>query len=198
MLAGVGQVDFILLVIAADDGWMPQTQEHVEILDLYGMKRGIVALTKADLVEPEWLELVEADIREHLAETSLADFPIIPVSAISGYNVDILKEAINELVVSFPHAQGEDNPILWIDRVFTIKGAGTVVTGTLMGGSLHVGMDVVVEPPGHEARIRTLQTQTKTVETGVAHSRLAVNLTGVEKASLTRGMYLPSVAPIFP
>lgn len=199
MLAGVGQVDFILLVIAADDGWMPQTQEHVEILDLYGMKRGIVALTKADLVEPEWLELVEADIREHLAETSLADFPIIPVSAISGYNVDILKEAINELVVSFPHAQGEDNPILWIDRVFTIKGAGTVVTGTLMGGSLHVGMDVVVEPPGHEARIRTLQTQTKTVETGVAHSRLAVNLTGVEKASLTRGMYLalPKRRPYF-
>lgn len=190
MLAGVGQVDFILLVVAADDGWMPQTQEHVEILDLYGVERGIVALTKADLVEPEWLELVEADIRDHLEETSLKDFPIIPVSAISGYNVDVLKETINELLVTLPQTNDDDNPLLWIDRVFTIKGAGTVVTGTLTGGSLHVGMDVVIEPPGHEARIRTLQTQTKTVEMGVAHSRLAVNLTGVEKASLTRGMYL--------
>ena len=190
MLAGVGQVDFVLLVVAADDGWMPQTQEHTEILDLYGVKRGVVALTKADLVDPEWLELVEADVREHLSETSLKDFPIIPVSAVSGYNMDVLKEAINALLVSAPETSEDDNPILWIDRVFTIKGAGTVVTGTLMDGSLHVGMDVVIEPAGLEARIRTLQTQTKPVETGVAHSRLAVNLTGVEKASLSRGMYL--------
>src|SRR5690554_6206640 len=190
MLAGVGQVDFVLLVVAADDGWMPQTQEHTEILDLYGVKRGVVALTKADLVDPEWLELVEADVREHLSETSLKDFPIIPVSAVSGYNMDVLKEAINALLVSAPETSEDDNPILWIDRVFTIKNAGTVVTGTLMDGSLHVGMDVVIEPAGLEARIRTLQTQTKPVETGVAHSRLAVNLTGVEKASLSRGMYL--------
>ncbi|NLL42920.1 MAG: selenocysteine-specific translation elongation factor [Firmicutes bacterium] len=199
MLAGVGQIDFTLLVIAADDGWMPQTQEHVEILDLYGVKRGLVALTKADLVEPDWLELVEADVREHLADTSLENFPIIPVSAVSGFNIDVLKDAINSLLVELPQDEGADNPILWIDRVFTIKGAGTVVTGTLMGGSLHVGMDVAIEPPGLEARIRGLQTQTKTVETGVAHSRLAVNLTGVEKASLTRGMYLalPKRRPYF-
>ncbi|NMB19779.1 MAG: selenocysteine-specific translation elongation factor [Firmicutes bacterium] len=190
MLAGIGQVDFVLLVIAADDGWMPQTQEHVEILDLYGVKRGLVALTKADLVEEEWLSLVEADIQEHLAETSLKDFPIVPVSAVTGYNIDTLKDALNELLVPMPQDQEEDNPLLWIDRVFTIKGAGTVVTGTLIGGSLEVGMDVVIEPGGHEARIRTLQTQTKAVEHGVPHSRLAVNLTGVEKESLTRGMYL--------
>lgn len=199
MLAGVGQVDFILLVIAADDGWMPQTQEHVEILDLYGVKRGLVALTKADLVEPEWLDLVAADIQEHLAETTLKDFPIVPVSAISGFNLDVLKETLNELLVSLPDTPENDNPLLWIDRVFTIKGAGTVVTGTLMDGSLQVGMDVVVEPLGHTARIRTLQTQTKTVEKGVPHSRLAVNLTGVEKANLTRGMYiaLPNKRPFY-
>lgn len=197
MLAGVGQVDFILLVIAADDGWMPQTQEHVEILDLFGVKRGLVALTKADLVEPEWLDLVAADIHEHLADTSLKDFPIVPVSAISGFNVDVLKESLNELLISLPADTGDDNPLLWIDRVFTIKGAGTVVTGTLMDGSLQVGMDVVVEPLGHAARIRTLQTQTKAVEKGLPHSRLAINLTGVEKASLTRGMYiaLPNKRP---
>lgn len=199
MLAGIGQVDFVLLVIAADDGWMPQTQEHVEILDLYGVERGLVALTKADLVEPDWLELVEADIRENLAETSLKDFPVIPVSAVTGFNIDVLKDALNELLVPMPQDEGADNPLLWIDRVFTIKGAGTVVTGTLLGGSLQVGMDIVVEPGGHEARIRTLQTQTKTVETGLPHSRLAVNLTGVEKASLTRGMYLalPKRRPYF-
>jgi selenocysteine-specific elongation factor len=199
MLAGVGQIDFTLLVIAADDGWMPQTQEHVEILDLYGVRRGLVALTKADLVDPEWLELVEADVREHLAETSLKDFPIIPVSAVSGFNIEVLKEAINDLLASVSQNEEAENPILWIDRVFTIKGAGTVVTGTLLGGSLQVGMDVVVEPPGLTARIRGLQTQTKAVEKGVAHSRLAVNLTGVEKDDLARGMYLalPRRRPYF-
>ena len=178
---------------------MPQTQEHVEILDLYGVRRGLVALTKADLVDPEWLELVEADVREHLAETSLKDFPIIPVSAVSGFNIEVLKEAINDLLASVSQNEEAENPILWIDRVFTIKGAGTVVTGTLLGGSLQVGMDVVVEPPGLTARIRGLQTQTKAVEKGVAHSRLAVNLTGVEKDDLARGMYraLPRRRPYF-
>lgn len=190
MLAGVGQVDFVLLVIAADDGWMPQTQEHVEILHLYGITRGVVALTKADLVDPEWLELVKTDIQEHLEKTSLQGFPVIPVSAVSGYNLDALKEALNDLLVSLPPTHQDDNPLLWIDRVFTIKGAGTVVTGTLLDGDLDVGMEVVVQPLGHKARIRTLQTQTKTVDKGVPHSRLAVNLAGVEKASLTRGMYL--------
>ena len=190
MLAGVGMVDFILLVVAADDGWMPQTQEHVDILHLYGIKRGVVALTKADLVESEWLELVEADIQEHLAETSLADFPIIPVSAATSFNIETLKEAINEIIGDLPRDHEGDNPLLWIDRVFTIKGAGTVVTGTLLDGCLELGMDVVVEPLGSRARIRGLQTQTKAVERGVPHSRLAVNLTGVEKEELTRGMYL--------
>lgn len=190
MLAGVGQVDFVLLVIAADDGWMPQTQEHVDILHLYGVERGIVALTKTDLVDPDWLELVEVDIEEKLKGTSMANFPIVAVSAVSGFNLDNLKNSINELLAGLPHTTEGENPILWIDRVFTIKGSGTVVTGTLMGGSLEVGMEVTVEPHGHKARIRGLQTQTKTVEKGLSHSRLAVNITGVEKAELLRGMYL--------
>ncbi|NMB00433.1 MAG: selenocysteine-specific translation elongation factor, partial [Firmicutes bacterium] len=199
MLAGVGQVDFVLLVVAADDGWMPQTQEHVEILDLYGIQRGLVALTKVDLVEPDWLELVKADVRERLAETSLKDFPIIPVSAISGLNLDTLKETINQLLTSLPRSSEGTNPLLWIDRVFTIKGAGTVVTGTLLDGCLELGMEVVVEPVGLNARIRGLQTHTKAVEKGVPHSRLAVNLTGLEKVHLERGMYLalPNKRPYF-
>lgn len=190
MLAGVGQVDIVLLVIAADDGWMPQTQEHVEILHLYGVDKGLVALTKADLVDPDWLELVAEDIRDRLAETALKDFPIIPVSAVSGLNLEGLKVALNELITSLPRTDAGDNPLLWIDRVFTIKGAGTVVTGTLLGGCLEVGMAVAVEPVGLTARIRGLQNHTEAVEQGLPHSRLAVNLTGVEKAELTRGMYL--------
>lgn len=190
MLAGVGMVDFVLLVVAADDGWMPQTQEHVDILHLYGINRGIVALTKADLVEEEWLELVEADIQEHLGQTSLKNFPIIPVSATTGLNISILQNQINELLADLPRDSASDNPLLWIDRVFTIKGSGTVVTGTLLDGNLEVGMDIMVEPIGSKARIRGLQTQTQVVEVGVPHSRLAINLTGVEKQELTRGMYL--------
>lgn len=190
MLAGVGMVDFVLLVIAADDGWMPQTQEHVDILNLYGIKRGLVALTKADLVDEEWLELVQADIAERLAATSLRGCPIIPVSGVTGFNLDVLKEAIGDLLDTLVREEEGADPLLWIDRVFTIKGAGTVVTGTLLGGCLEVGMEVAVQPLGLKARIRGLQTHTKSVEKGVPHSRLAVNLTGVEKADLARGMYL--------
>lgn len=199
MLAGIGQVDFVLVVIAADDGWMPQTQEHVEILDLYGIKRGIVALTKADLVEPDWLELVETDIEERLAETSLKEFPIIPISAVSGFNMAELKTTINNLLLSMPRKAEGKNPLLWIDRVFTIKGAGTVVTGTLLDGALEVGMEVAIEPRNLRARIRGLQTHTQAVEKGVPHSRLAVNLTGIEKSHIDRGMYLalPKKRPHF-
>ena len=190
MLAGVGHLDLVLLVIAADDGWMPQTQEHVDILHLLGVRRGVVALTKADLVEPEWLELVEADIKEHLANTTLEDFPIVPVSAVTGYNIDRLKTVLNNIVKSMESRPDLHDPLLWIDRVFTIKGAGTIVTGTLTGGTLSVGSEVMVQPPGLRARIRGLQTHTQSVEMGVPGSRLAVNLTGVEKDELERGMYL--------
>src|SRR5690554_5559231 len=100
MLAGIGQLDFVLLVIAADDGWMPQTQEHVDILHLYGVTKGVVALTKTDLVEEDWLDLVEMDIREHLEATTLADLPVIPVSAATGQNIGLLKEKINEVISS--------------------------------------------------------------------------------------------------
>lgn len=190
MLAGVGMVDFVLLVVAADDGWMPQTQEHADILHLYGIKRGLVVITKADLVDQEWLELVEAEIEENLAGTSLQDFPIIPVSAVTGENMDALRAAMNEIIKAIPAPEHSDDPLLWIDRVFTIKGSGTVVTGTLVDGYFTVGMEIEVKPLNRRARIRGLQTQTEAVETGVPRSRLAVNLTGVEKDELSRGMYL--------
>ncbi len=199
MLAGVGQVDFVLLIIAADDGWMPQTQEHVDILELYGVKHGAVALTKADLVDEEWLELVKHDIEEHIAETTLASFPVIPVSATTGYNIDTLKESLNDIISNLPPREESGNPLLWIDRVFTIKGSGTVVTGTLLDGALEVGMDITINPLRAKAKIRGLQTQTHTIEKGQPHSRLAVNLTGIEKEQIRRGMYLalPNRRPCF-
>lgn len=190
MLAGVGQLDFVLLVIAADDGWMPQTQEHADILHLYGVDRGVVALTKADLAEPDWLSLVKADIQEHLACTTLADLPIVPVSAVTGFNLDVLKEEINKVLGTLSAPAESEDPLLWIDRVFTIKGAGTVVTGTLIDGSFQAGQEIMVEPLGRRVRIRGLETQGKIVEKGRPRSRLAVNLTGVEKEELRRGMYL--------
>ncbi len=125
MLAGVGMVDFVLLVVAADDGWMPpQTQEHADILHLYGIKQGLVAITKADLVDAEWLELVQAEIEENLAGTSLQHFPIIPVSAVSGHNMDALRAAMNDIISTIPGPpeHKDDPPLLWIDRVFTIRG----------------------------------------------------------------------------
>ena len=199
MLAGVGHLDLVLLVIAADDGWMPQTQEHVDILHLLGVHHGVIALTKADLVEPEWLELVEGEIGEHLANTTLENFPIVPVSAVTGYNIDRLKTILSEIIKTMESKPDLHDPLLWIDRVFTIKGAGTIVTGTLTGGTLAVGSEVMIQPPGLRARVRGLQTHTQSVETGVPGSRLAVNLTGVEKDELERGMYLclPGKRPFY-
>ena len=190
MLAGIGQLDFVLLIIAADDGWMPQTQEHVDILHLYGVRHGVVALTKVDLVEKDWLQLVQIDIQERLAPTTLADSPIIPVSAVSGYNLETLKQALDTLASTLPAKPDLNDPLLWIDRVFTIKGAGTIITGTLKDGQLEAGQEIMIEPLGRRARVRGLQTQTKTVPRGLPQSRLAVNLTGVEKDELARGMYL--------
>ena len=199
MLAGVGMVDFALLVVAADDGWMPQTQEHADILHLYGVKHGLVAITKADMVEPDWLELVQGEVEENLKGTSLEGFPIIPVSAVTGQNMDKLRDAMNEIIAAIPDPERDDNPLLWIDRVFTIKGSGTVVTGTLVDGYLTVGMEVEIKPIDRTARIRGLQSQTETVERGVPRSRLAVNLSGVETDQLARGMYLalPGQRPYF-
>ena len=191
MLAGVGMVDFVLLVVAADDGWMPQTQEHADILHLYGVKHGLVAITKADMVEPDWLELVQGEVEENLKGTSLEGFPIIPVSAVTGQNMDKLRDAMNEIIAAIPDPERDDNPLLWIDRVFTIKGSGTVVTGTLVDGYLTVGMEVEIKPIDRTARIRGLQSQTETVERGVPRSRLAVNLSGVETDQLARACILP-------
>ncbi|MDA8189413.1 MAG: selenocysteine-specific translation elongation factor [Dehalococcoidales bacterium] len=158
MLAGVGGIDLALLVVAADEGVMPQTEEHLAILDLLRVKRGVVALTKKDLVDEEWLEMVAVDVEECLGDTVLAKAPIIPVSSTSGEGLPELIAALERMLADTPPKKDIGRPRLPIDRVFTLSGFGTVVTGTLIDGKLQAGQDVEILPQGLRSRVRGLQT----------------------------------------
>jgi selenocysteine-specific elongation factor len=188
MLAGVGGIDAVLLVVAADESLMPQTEEHIAILDLLGIQRGIVVVTKADLVDTEWLALVQEEIAERLAGTSLAGMPQVAVSSRSGAGLDQLRNAISTLVdTAAPAERSRGLPRLSIDRSFTVGGFGSVVTGTLVGGPLSVGDEVEIMPGGLRARIRGLQNHQHAVEQVLPGSRTAVNLSGVHHTQLQRG-----------
>ncbi|MBI3327004.1 MAG: selenocysteine-specific translation elongation factor [Nitrospinae bacterium] len=187
MLAGVGGIDLVMLVIAADEGVMPQTREHLAICQLLQIKDGLVALTKADLVEQEWVELVTEDTREFLKGTFLEGKPIVPVSSKTGEGLEGLKQTLEALV-----AHVEPKPVggkfrLPIDRVFTIRGFGTVATGTLFSGSIRVDERVEIYPKALEAKIRGLQVHNASVHEAVAGQRTAINLQGIEKVELERG-----------
>jgi selenocysteine-specific elongation factor len=187
MLAGVGSIDAVMFVIAADEGIMPQTREHLAILDLLQISRGIIALTKKDLVEDEWLDLVTEEARELFSTTILKNSPIIPVSAKNHSGIDKIKQALSKLLIDAPVRVDKGRPRISIDRVFSLTGFGTVVTGTLVGGSLSEGQEVEILPKGLKARIRNLQShksQRKQVQPG---GRVALNLSGVDKAALARG-----------
>ncbi|HYW89536.1 MAG TPA: selenocysteine-specific translation elongation factor [Chloroflexota bacterium] len=190
MLAGVGGIDIALLVVAADEGVMPQTREHVAILDLLGISQAVVALTKRDLVDDEWLELVVADVEEFLGRTSLAGARIVPCSAKTRAGLDVLLEVMQELLARERSRPNTGRPRLPIDRVFTVAGFGTVVTGTLIDGELRVGEDVEVQPGGLHARVRGLQSHKKKLEMVPAGTRTAVNLGGVAVEDLRRGQVL--------
>lgn len=187
MLAGVGGVDACLFVVAATEGWKPQSEEHLRILELLGLRHGVIALTKADLVDPEWLEIATLEVADHVAGTFLADAPIVPVAAPSGGGLDDLRTALDDLVAATPQSADRQRPRLWIDRVFAAKGSGTVVTGTLTGGSLHHDDTVVVEPGSRSARIRSIQTLGSTVDSIDAGNRVALNLNGVSHDEIERG-----------
>ena len=190
MLAGVHGLDAVLLVVAADEGVMPQTVEHLDIVDLLDIRRGLALVTKVDLVEPDWLELVTAELSEALSKTSLKGAEILPVSAVTGQGLDQVKQQLDTLLARTPARQDRRRPRLPIDRVFTISGFGTVVTGTLVDGSLKVGEEVELEPSGRRVRIRGLQQHNRRVETAEPGSRVAANLVGVEKEDLHRGEVL--------
>jgi selenocysteine-specific elongation factor len=187
MLAGAGGIDAALLVIAADDGPMPQTREHLAILDLLGIERGVVALSKADLVDEEWLGFVAESIRELLDGTSLAGSEIVPISSISGTGLRELRDALDRALGTVERVEAGRAPRLPIDRVFSMPGFGTVVTGTLLGGALRVGERAEIFPSGLATRIRGLQTFGEPVSITHPGSRVAVNLTGLETDEVARG-----------
>ncbi|HVO42120.1 MAG TPA: selenocysteine-specific translation elongation factor [Aggregatilineales bacterium] len=191
MLAGVGGIDAVLFVVAADEGVMPQTREHLAIIDLLGIRNGVVALTKIDLVEdPGWLELVQFDLEDKLAGTVLANAPIIPVSARTGVGLDRLQSALVALLDSLPPPRDLGKPHLWVDRVFTVSGFGTVVTGTLLDGELKVGDTVEFQPGGLTGRIRGLQSHNQALQVAQPGGRVAANIAGIEKSEVRRGMLL--------
>lgn len=189
MLAGVGGIDVALFVVAADEGVMPQTREHLAILDLLEVRGGVVALTKTDLVadDPDWLELVTLDVGEALQGTVLADAPIIPVSAKSGAGIAELKQILWQKLAASPPRPDNGRPRLPIDRIFTLSGFGTIVTGTLIDGRFHLGDTVEIQPSGLKGRIRGLQTHKTKLDVARPGSRVAINLTGLDKDDLARG-----------
>lgn len=187
MLAGVSGIDMVLLVIAGDEGVMPQTREHLNILSLLDVKRGIIVVTKKDMVEEEWLEVVTDDIKNYLAGTFLKDADIIPVSSTTGEGIDRLIESIDKMSEEIPEKDSGNCFRLPVDRVFTIGGFGTVVTGTLVSGTVEEGDRVLVYPSHIETKVRNIQVHEEPVKTAFAGQRVAINLAGVKVQEIKRG-----------
>lgn len=192
MLAGVSGIDLVVLVIAADEGVMPQTKEHLDILQLLGVETGIIALTKVDLVEEDWLLLVEEEVRQAVKNTFLAQAPLVPLSAVKGEGLASLKELIDQLAKKIKPREVGGYFRLPIDRVFTMTGFGTVVTGTLLSGKLQEGEEVEILPAGLASRVRYLQVHGQKVKEVQAGQRAAVNLAGLEVNEIQRGDVLGS------
>ncbi|GAB7387467.1 selenocysteine-specific translation elongation factor [Bacillaceae bacterium] len=190
MIAGAAGIDMVLLVVAADEGVMPQTQEHFAILDLLGVKKGIIVLTKADLVDEEMLELAKEDVRELVQGSFLADAPILAVSSTTGMGLDELKNAIQQMLATVP-VRGHEGPFrLPVDRVFTIKGVGTVVTGTVYEGKVREGDELEVLPLRKRVKVRQVQVHNEKVPAAFAGQRAALNLGGIEVEEIARGSVL--------
>jgi selenocysteine-specific elongation factor len=187
MLAGAGGIDLVLLVIAADEGIMPQSREHLSICNLLKIKSGLIAITKADLVEKDWLELVEDEVRDFVKGTFLEGAEIVTVSSKTMFNLDLLKEKIREVALTVESKPTRGLFRLPIDRVFTLKGFGTVVTGTAVSGTLSVDDAVEILPSNIQSKVRGLHSHGKPLQTAFAGQRVAINLQGVDKEALKRG-----------
>jgi len=193
MLSGIEAIDVALFVVAADEGWMPQSEEHLAVLDLLDVRRGIVALTKIDRVDDDLVAIATIEIEERLAGTSLEGAQVVPVSAPTGAGVKELRSALADQVsVAVASFRDRGRPRMWIDRSFTISGSGTVVTGTLLDGPLSVGDRVMIWPDRLSARIRSLQTHERAHDQVSPHSRVAANLTGLDRRDITRGAMMGS------
>lgn len=190
MVAGATGIDLVALVIAADEGIMPQTREHLDICKLLRVKKGLVALTKIDLVEKDWLELVKEEIKEFLQGTFLENSAIIPLSSITGEGLGDFVREIDKLTQEVEERSPEGIFRLPIDRVFTMKGFGTVVTGTVVSGRISIGDNLEILPSGLETKVRGIQVHGKPVEAAMAGARAGINLQGLEKSALSRGEVL--------
>jgi len=187
MLAGVGGIHGAILVVDAHEGWMPQTEEHLRILELAGTRHGVVVVSRVDLVDDDEAELTAIDIRDRVVGTFLADAPIVKASTVRGDGLDDLRQELDHLMNSSTGSPDRGRPRLFVDRVFAPKGSGTVVTGTLTDGSLAVGDSVVVQPLRREVRIRGIQTHGHSVESIEPGHRVALNLSGIEHGDVRRG-----------
>ncbi len=187
MIAGATGIDAVILVLDANEGWMSQTEEHFQIIDLLNIKYGIIALTKVDLVDQNRLNVVEKEIKERLKNTNFFNAPLIKVSAVKNIGIEQIKSAIQNLIAKIKPKRDIGKPRISIDRVFKVKGSGTVITGTLIGGTIHTGMEVTIFPSYRKTRIRNLQSYKEKVESAFPGSRVALNLVGIEKSELHRG-----------
>ncbi len=198
MVAGAAGIDFVLLTVAADEGIMPQTKEHLEICSLLGITEGLVALTKMDTVDPELLELAQEEVQGYLSASFLSQAPIIPVSAHTGQGIPELTKALQELSAKSRENTSSEIFRLPIDRVFTMRGHGTVITGTLIDGRISVGENIAVYPRERKTKVRGLQVHGQTVETAHAGQRTAMNVAGLEVENLQRGECLAKPGTLFP
>ena len=198
MVAGAMGIDFVLLTVAADEGIMPQTREHIEICKLLGIEQGIVAITKIDMVDEELLELAIEDVKDYLKDTFLKNAPIIPVSSHTGEGIDALTTALLDMVNNIKGKKSSDIFVLPIDRVFTLKGHGTVITGTLVSGEITVGERVMVYPDKKISKVRHIQVHGETVEKVGSGRRTAINLANLEVEDIRRGEILARPDTLFP
>ena len=187
MLAGVGAVEVAMLVVAANEGWKPQTDEHARILELLGVEHGLVVLSKADLVDSETLEIAQLELDDRLRDRALGRWPVVAADSLSGRGIEAVRETLAVVLAAAPIAADRGRPRLWVDRAFAARGAGTVVTGTLGGGALAVDDDVVIEPGARRARVRALESHFEKLERVAPGARVAVNLAGIEHSVVTRG-----------
>jgi selenocysteine-specific elongation factor len=187
MLAGVGAVETAMLIVAANEGWMPQTEEHVRILELLGIDHGLIVLTKADTVDEETLELAQLDVAERVAGRALESWPVVVSDAVSGRGLDDVRATLAAVLAAAPGARDEHRARLWVDRSFAARGAGTVVTGTLALGWLAVDDEVVVQPGGAHARVRGIESNHERLTRVGPGARVALNLAGVDHDEITRG-----------